>query len=150
MTSEGLSQKTANRLCVSVKCLLITTLLLLAPLSAQKHKVLNSSYPGEPFEVKQYLERDTINVVMFWSRHSPSSEELDQALNRLHRGRNDLVVSLVDVDRKDSNEIDWRSPLVRQYNLRVLPYVYILDGGGKTISEGYEARKQILEMLDGL
>jgi hypothetical protein len=147
---EGLPKKTANRLCVSGKTLIIITLLLLVPLSAQEHKVLNSSYPGEPFEVKQYLERDTVNVVVFWSRHSPSCEKLDLALKRLHRGRDDLAVSLVDVDRKDSAEIDWRSPLVRQYNLRTLPYVYILDGQGAILSQGQEARKEILKMLDGL
>ena len=124
--------------------------LLTVPSLAQELKVLNSSSPGEIFEFKQYLERDTKNIVVFRSRHSSSCSELEEALVPLYRGRDDLVVRLVDVDRKGSTEIDWRSPLVRQFNLRTLPYVYIMDEQGTILSQGYQARKDILEMLDGL
>ena len=64
------------------------------------------------------------------------------------RRRRDLAISLVDVDRRGSQEIDWKSPLVRQYNLRLVPYVYLIDANGEPVVEGYEARKRILEWVE--
>jgi thioredoxin-related protein len=135
---------------VSGKLILVVILLLATSTFAQELKVLNRSFPGERFELEQYLDRDHLNIVVFRSRHSASCQKLEKALERLTRKRDDLVVGLVDVDRKDSVEIDWRSPLVRQFNLQTVPYVRVFDKRGQTVSEGYEARKEILKMLDAL
>ena len=130
------------------KALLLAVLFLALPGSAQDIKTLNRSNPGEHFEVKQYLSRDKLNVVVFYSSHSPACQDLRESLEGLARRRRDLAVSLVDVDRRGSQEIDWKSPLVRQYNLKLVPYVYIIDASGESVVEGYAARKKILEWLD--
>tara|TARA_Y100000815_G_scaffold255204_1_gene261872 strand:- start:121 stop:525 length:405 start_codon:yes stop_codon:yes gene_type:complete len=128
--------------------LFIAILLLALPGSAQELKVLNRSNPGEHFEVKQYLTRDKLNVVVFYSSHSPACERLRESLEGLARRRRDLAFSLVDVDRRGSQDIDWKSPLVRQYNLKILPYVYIMDAAGESVVQGHEARKKILEWVE--
>ena len=128
--------------------LLLAVLFLTLPSSAQDIKILNRSNPGEHFEVKQYLSRDKLNVVVFHSSHSPACQKLREPLEGLARRRRDLAISLVDVDRRGSQEIDWKSPLVRQYNLRLVPYVYIIDAEGNSVAEGHEARKKILEWTE--
>lgn len=127
---------------------LTAVLLLISTSPAQQLKTLNSSNPGEPFEVKQYLSREKLNVVVFYSAHSEPCRNLREALENLARRRRDLAISLVDVDRRGSQEIDWKSPLVRQYNLRLVPYVYLIDANGESLVEGYEARKRILEWVE--
>lgn len=123
-------------------------LLVTATGLAQDPKTLNSFNPGEIFELETYLKRDKVNIVVFWSRHSEPSRRLADSLNELAAKKSGLSVVLIDVDRKGSNEIDWRSPLVRQYNLKSLPYVQITDKEGQIVAEGYEARKKVLVMLD--
>lgn len=127
--------------------LLLAVLVLTLPGSAQDLKILNRSNPGEHFEVKQYLSRDKLNVVVFYSTHSPACRKLRESLEELARRRRDLAISLVDVDRRGSQEIDWKSPLVRQYNLKLVPYVYVIDATGDSVVEGYEARKKILDWV---
>lgn len=122
--------------------------LLVVPTSAQDFRTLNSSQPGEPFDVKQYLRRGKTYIAVFRSAHSKDCLRLERALKDLSGKRRDLEVVLVDVDRKGSADIDWSSPLVRQYNLRALPYVYLIDDEGKTTSQGHSARKEILRMLE--
>jgi len=128
--------------------LFVLALLLVLPGTAQELKVLNRSNPGEHFELARFLQQDKTNVVVFHSRHSAPSVSLARLLEELQPKRRDLTVSLVDVDRRESSEIDWRSPLVRQYNLRTLPYVMITDGRGQKIAEGHAARREILQWLD--
>lgn len=128
--------------------LLLAVFFLTLPGSAQDIKILNRSNPGEHFEVKQYLSRDKLNVVVFYSSHSPACQKLRESLEGLARRRRDLVISLVDIDRRGSQEIDWRSPLVRQYNLKLVPYIYLIDASGESVVEGYQARKKILEWME--
>ena len=124
-------------------------LLLAAPSSAQALPLLNRSSPGEPFEVKHYLDQRRLNLIVFYSAHCSASQELNSKLEQLAGQNKSLFIGLVNIDRKGAQEIDWKSPLARQYNLRVLPFVFILDKNKTTVAQGHEARKMVLELLDG-
>lgn len=134
------------------KTLPIFIFLLLAlhlPSSAQSLTQLNRSSPGEQFEVKHYLDQRRLNLIVFYSAHCSASQNLTKTLELLAEKNTSIRIGLVNIDRKGAQEIDWKSPLSRQYNLRVLPYIYILDRNKTTVAQGHEARKMVLEFLDG-
>lgn len=127
-------------------CLFLCSLALVSGLSAQELRTLNSSSPGQRFEATDYLKRDKTNIVVFVSQQSEECQRFELNLKKLASA--DRVIGLVDIDRADKSDVDWKSPLVRQHNLRELPYVMIFDGNKELEAEGHEARKLILKWLD--
>ena len=124
-------------------------LFLLSPLLAEPAKVLNQSRPGEHFDVGYYLKKEKMNVVVYYSDRSAQSRAFLKKLEALAARDGELQVSLLDIDRKDTTAIDWRSPLAQDLNLKSVPYVMLYDG--KTpFKQGYEARKVLLNRADRL
>lgn len=99
--------------------------------------------------MKHYLDERRLNLIVFYSVHCSASQDLTKKLELLAEKNKSIHIGLVNIDRKGAQEIDWKSPLVRQYNLRVLPFIYILDKNKTTVAQGHEARKMVLELLDG-
>ena len=129
--------------------LTVVTLLLLSSvvLAQTSLKTLNGNAPGQRFELQDYLRTDSVNVVVFYSRYSPACQRVIAKLDRLAENNEALNITLVDIDRPDQQKIDWRSPLVRQFNLRTLPHVQVYQGR-QLESEGYSARKWLLKRWD--
>lgn len=132
------------------KVLYLTLLVLVLGLSgwAQPVRVVNANAPGELFELKQALDKSRTNVVVFSSARSEPAQRLLQTLRELGGADDRLAVRVLDIDRTTASTIDWRSPLAQQYNIKVVPYVLILDREGNKLWQGQEARKELLRRLD--
>ena len=90
-----------------------------------------------------YLKKGKMNVIVFYSEHSPASKAFLKKLESLASQDSKLEVSLLNIDRKNADGIDWRSPLAQDLNLKSVPYV-VLYYGKTPFKEGYEARKVLL------
>lgn len=131
-------------------CLLaivVLALLCSSGLAQPSLKTLNRDSPGRRFELEDYLRGDRLNVIVFSSRHSSACREMMKKLSTLASQNAELNVSLIDIDRPGSQSIDWRSPLVRQFNLRTLPYIQVYQGR-ELEYEGHPARKWLLKRWD--
>ena len=71
-------------------------------------------------------------------------------LEKLATERADIVLVSVNINRPEVREIDWESPVARQYNLRSIPHFKIYGPDGEMVAEGDEARAMIVQWLGEL
>jgi len=128
---------------------ILLLLLLLSPVAAQLPEPYNGKEPGVRFDLEENLPRMGRRTVIFFSPNSEASLEFLEAITPLLREDSENGYLLLNVDRAGAEEIDWKSPLVRQFNIKQVPYVEVYDQRVKTLS-GHEARLQILNELDEL
>lgn len=113
----------------------------------QQARTLNSTSPGERFEVESYLKKGQLNIIFLSSPLSQPAQELEAALVKLTEKNKGIALGKLLVDRTSSEKVDWTSPLARQFNLRWLPLVFVYDGEKKLIAQGYDARKLVVKMM---
>ena len=69
-------------------------------------------------------------------------------MEKLAQKRSDLAIKKVNIQRPEvSGQIDWQSPVAKQFELRSIPHFMIFDQSGKLSSQGQEARKQVIGWL---
>ncbi|MBM3462045.1 MAG: hypothetical protein FJX76_08090 [Armatimonadetes bacterium] len=109
---------------------------------------VNQGKGGEALEVTTVLVAGKPNVVCFFSQGTPLWLRLQPSLERLARGRADLAVLLVDVNRpKVVGTVDWQSPLMRANHLTGVPFFRLYDEKGNLTAEGDDAYQRVLEWL---
>ena len=126
-----------------LRCLSLALFLSIPTLAQQ---TWNARSPGQRFEILDNLRREGETVVVFSSQQSDECRRFIEQLKPLQR---ELDINFLQVDRPTADDIDWKSPLARQYNLRELPYVIMYEGRDR-VKEGHEARKALLTILDSL
>ncbi len=127
--------------------LLLIGILLTGGWAQTTLRTLNSGREGQPFIVTDYLTRGKVTVVEFASKACPRCVALEEKLVILARKNDQIAVSRIDVDRPASRDIDWQSPLLRQYNITSLPHFKIYTASGKLLAEGEAARRMVSTML---
>jgi thiol-disulfide isomerase/thioredoxin len=108
---------------------------------------VNGANPGQSLDLKAQLRPGRTNIVDFFSKYCPPCMRISPLLEDLGNKRPDLQIVKVDINRPGVIGIDWQSPLARQYGLRSIPHFKIYDGGGKLVSEGDPAYRQIMTWL---
>ena len=58
-----------------------------------------------------------------------------------------LVIMKVNINRPGFQGIDWQSPVARQFELRTVPYLVLLDEQGKLIAEGQQAKDMVEQLM---
>jgi len=103
---------------------------------------------GSEVDIGQYLMPGKTVIFDFTSRYCPPCEAIAPYLHRLHAKLDDLVVVEVDINRPETRQIDWKSPVARQYELTSIPHFKIFDGNGELAAEGDAAYKQIVGLIE--
>lgn len=93
-------------------------------------KFLEIGTHGERIDIKKYLVTDKITVFDFSSPYCGHCKNYESQLKELIRTRDDIFVRKININRPDIKGIDWKSPLVIQYNIKNVPYfiIYRADG----------------------
>ncbi len=102
---------------------------------------------GERVDVKEYLVPGKTTIVNFTSAYCPPCQRISPLLDELHAQRDDVAVVKVDINRPDVRGIDWKAPVVAQYELRSVPSFQVYDAKGTLIAEGEAAAEMVLGWL---
>lgn len=102
---------------------------------------------GERVDIKEYLVPGKTTVINFTSAYCPPCQRISPMLDELHARRDDVAVVKVDINRPDVQGIDWKSPVVAQYELRSVPGFKVFDGKGALIAEGEAAAEMVIGWL---
>lgn len=116
---------------------------LLIPQALRAEAAANKDNAGQTVAIKPFLRKGKTNIVDFFSRNCPPCMALSPRLERLAQARADINVVKLDIDRPGSPEIDWQSPLARQFSLQSIPHFKIYDGKGRLLQQGDPAFLQI-------
>lgn len=105
---------------------------------------------GEPIELTDYLVPGQHVIFDFFSEYCGPCMQFAPLLEKLATERADIVLVSVNINRPEVREIDWESPVARQYNLRSIPHFKIYGPDGEMVAEGDEARAMIVQWLGEL
>lgn len=105
---------------------------------------------GEPIELTDYLVPGQYVIFDFFSEYCGPCMQFAPLLEKLATERADIVLVSVNINRPRVQEIDWESPVARQYNLRSIPHFKIYGPDGEMVAEGEEARAMIVQWLGEL
>jgi len=104
---------------------------------------------GQEVEVKEHLVAGKTTIVDFYSEFCPACVMLAPELDKLIEKRPDLALVKVDVNRPDiKDQIDWESPVARQYKLESLPHLVVFDAEGKEVASGDQAMDRVMGWLE--
>jgi len=107
---------------------------------------------GQKVELADFLVTGRTTIFDFTSEYCPPCREYAEPLLALHQRGTNLAVVKVDINRPEYHQIDWDSPVARQYTLsdKGLPYFKIYGPDGKLMFEGPEARQQVNDWISKL
>ena len=103
----------------------------------------NSGRGGETLEIKNLLDRSRTTAIDFSSPYCPPCVRLAPLLEQLAARLPEVAFVKVNINRREVQGIDWKSPLAQQYRIRSVPYFMIFDPQGKLVAQGMEAWKTI-------
>lgn len=136
----------------SRRCWLVLAALLLLALIpalawAEAEADANAGRGGETLDLKPLLTDGKINLIDFYSPFCPPCVQLAPVMEQLAAKRPDLAIHKVNINRPDVRGIDWRSPLVQQYQIRSVPFFMIFSPQGKLVAQGPGAVEQVKSWL---
>jgi thiol-disulfide isomerase/thioredoxin len=121
--------------------------LVCVPANAGKLADANAGKGGETLDLKALVVEGKTTLIDFYSPFCPPCVQLAPILDQLAAKRPDLSIRKVNVNRPGVNNIDWRSPLAQQYEIRRLPYFMIFSPQGKLLAQGDAAIEQLKDWL---
>lgn len=113
-----------------------------APAGAQVPEA-NAGRGGETLDLNSLAVPGRVTMVEFYSPYCPPCVGLAPLLEQLSAKRSDLAIKKVNINRPEIKGIDWKSPLVRQYSIRSVPYFVIFDQKGRVTGHGKAATRQL-------
>jgi len=133
-----------NRLCFAclLVCLVSTSNVLAQGRDTKGEKPLRISQ-GQAVDINLFLVKGRITIFDFTSEYCPPCRAYSDPLYELHRQSVNLAVVRVDINRPEIHQIDWESPVTKQYGLNSLPFFMVYDAKGKKVAEGAEAKKMV-------
>jgi thiol-disulfide isomerase/thioredoxin len=102
---------------------------------------------GQEVDLKKYLVKGTITIFDFYSDYCPPCRALKPYLETLHEKREEIAVVVVDINRPGVQQIDWSSPVAKEFQLQSIPHLVIYNKDGELDSEGDEARSKVIAWL---
>ena len=117
-------------------------------LEPQEIPATNQSRPGESLtDLSLYAQLGKVTVIEFFSRRDESDAQMEYLLEQLAALRPGLVVKRFDIDRPGRAEIDYESPLARQFHITKIPSFVIYDAGGHYLTQGDPAKAMIRDWM---
>lgn len=102
---------------------------------------------GEKVTLTDHLAEGRTTVFDFASSGCGMCRTLAPRLAALDEQRDDLVVKVIDLNRPGTPDVDWESPVAKQYGFRSLPYFVIYGPDGKLLAKGEEAGRIVERWL---
>lgn len=103
---------------------------------------INADSPGERIELAAFRVPGKNVVFDFSSKHCGPCRRLSGMLEKLAARRPDVLIRVVDIDRRGAFGIDWESPVARQYDLQSVPSLRLARPDGSILDE--EKSEQIV------
>lgn len=97
--------------------------------------------------LKKEIVKGKINIIDFYSVYSPRCKKIAPFIKKLDEQRQDVVVIKININREGVTGIDWKSPVVKQFNLNSIPYFIVISPWGKLMCEGTEAYNYVVQLL---
>ena len=116
------------------------------PVQAGEVVYANRGREGQEINPKSLAVPGRPVVVDFYSAFCPPCLKLAPRLERLANKTN-VVVMKVNINRPGIREIDWQSPVARQFGLKTVQYLVLLDPKGKMMAEGEPAREIVEKQM---
>jgi|GEM_PF-2621361 thiol-disulfide isomerase/thioredoxin len=129
--------------------LLLTSMLLIALSSvviAGEVLQVNLGREGQAIDLRSLTVPGSPVVVDFYSTFCPACLELAPRLERL-AAKTNVIVKRVDINRPGLQGTDWKSPVARQFGLKMVPYLVLLDPQGKMVAAGKQAMDIINQQM---
>jgi thiol-disulfide isomerase/thioredoxin len=125
--------------------------LLAAPLLLQAAEVHEKGLrplvisDGQKVQLSDYLVPGKTTVFDFYSEYCPSCRAIAGDIEKLHEGRQDIAVVLVNVNRPGIKGIDWKSPVSAQYDLPSCgtPQIKVYGPDGRLVAQGKAAYQMV-------
>lgn len=114
-----------------------------SPISEELILLINGDNPGERIDLAKSIPPGKTVIVDFYSAYCGPCMEMAPQLEDFVRKRPETVLRKVDVNRAGVRRIDWHSPVIGQFDIRMLPYLQIYGPDGALISSGEEAEDMI-------
>lgn len=102
--------------------------------------------PGQRVDISQFTTRGKATIFDFYSDYCGPCHSMAEVLDIVEMGDDSLVVKRINIDRPNSNGIDWSSPVAKQYGITSVPYLVIYDGD-ELFLQGDEARAFLEEYI---
>ena len=119
----------------------------IVPIS-NRYIYINSDNPGQMISINDYIQNGYINIFDLYSKYCGPCEIIGEKLKKLLDKRKDIVVNKVDIDRPNSNGIDFESPIAKQYGIEYIPHFYIYYPDTKKWITGEEASIEVMTILN--
>ncbi len=94
---------------------------------------------GQKVKLADYLVPGKTTVFDFYSEFCPTCRAIAGDMEKLHRGREDVAVVLVNINRPGMKVIDWHSPVSKQFDLPGTPHLKVFGPDGRLVAEGKPA-----------
>ena len=98
---------------------------------------------GQRVKLADYLVPGKTTVFDFYSEYCPTCRSIAAGVEKLHESREDIAVVLVNINRPGVKEIDWTSPVAKQYDLPSTPQLKVYGPDGKLMAEGKPAYQMV-------
>ena len=122
--------------------------LLLPTVKGMAGKVVqaNQGKEGQAVDLKALAVPGRRVVVDFFSPACPPCVALAPHLEGL-AAKTDWIVVKVNINRPGVKEIDWDSPVAKQFELESVPHLKLVDAQGTTVAAGAQAMEVILRQM---
>lgn len=98
---------------------------------------------GQKVQLADFMVPGKTTVFDFYSGYCPTCRSIAGDMEKLHESREDIAVVLVNINRPGVKEIDWKSPVSRQYDLPSTPQLKVYGPDGKLVAEGRAAYQMV-------
>jgi thiol-disulfide isomerase/thioredoxin len=102
---------------------------------------------GQEVQLQDFAVPGKTTIFDFYSEYCPPCRAVAPLVKKLHEVRADIAVVEVDVNRPGVEGIDWKSPVVKEFQLDSIPHFKIYSPEGKLVSEGEPARAKVVEWI---
>ena len=102
---------------------------------------------GEEIDIKKHMVEGKTVIFDFFSPFCPPCVRIKPYLKKLNENGGDVVVKFINLNRDGVQGIDWKSPVVKQYQVSSVPHFKIYDGSGNLVAEGEEAYGKVMEYI---
>jgi thioredoxin len=90
---------------------------------------------GREVNLGEFLVPGRYTVFDFTSEYCAPCRSYDETLLALHRQRADVAVVKIDINRSEVHQIDWDSPVAKQYDLHSVPLFVVFGPNGALVAQ---------------
>lgn len=105
---------------------------------------------GQKTDIKDWLFPGKVAVFYFSSPFCGPCMRVKPLITKAVEQDKSVSLRILDINRPESNGIDFSSPLAQQYGLFSVPYFIIYDANGKLWKQGPEAFEAMINWLNEL